>query len=133
MDVLATYSTDKKSEASGIWEDISVDASVLVARTGNRAYTRELTKQVDKFSMALEAKDDTADDVSEAIVTDCMAQHILLGWKGFTEGPDNTPVPYSYEKAKEYLANKDFRRQISKIADDRAKYKAKQEAAVSKN
>lgn len=46
-------------------------------------------------------------NVSHAISVRAMVECILLGWENLTEGGD--PVPYSKERAMDYLADSDFR------------------------
>lgn len=126
------FATNLDAEVEGIWSPLAIGVEVLVARNGTRAYSRDITREVEKYSLALEAKNEEADKVSEAIVIDVMSRHILLGWKGFTDEAGND-VPYSKEKAREYLATKDFRKKISSIADDMSNFKAKQEVATAAN
>lgn len=132
MNPLTQYATDEQLEVSGIWSPLTEGVEVLVARNGTRAYARDINKEVERYSLALEAKDEAADRVSEAIIAGVMSRHILLGWRGFTD-ETGADVPYSTEKAKVYLGVKDFRRKISSIAEDLSNFKVKQEKAVAAN
>lgn len=131
MDIFAAFQTDTSLEVSGIWEPLADGVKVKVARNGTRAYSRAITAEVERYSLALEAKDEAADKVSEQIVIGVMAEYVLLDWSGFTENDE--VVPYSKENAKRYLAVKDFRKKISQIADDMSKFKVKHDKATTAN
>lgn len=130
MDIFATYETDETKENEGTWVEIG-DAKFLVARSGNRKYVKMLTKLVEKNQRVLDRKDEAADKLSDQIMVDVMAETILLGWEGVTQGGQDWP--YSVGNAKAALAVKDFRREIMKIADDAEEYKAKQVEETEKN
>lgn len=132
MDILKMFSTDLTAEVAGIWSPLAIGVEVLVARNGTRAYSRDITREVEKYSLALEGKNEESDLVSEAIMVDVMSRHILLDWKGFSDAEGNE-VPYSKAEAKKYLACKDFRKKITSIADDMSRFKAKQEVATAAN
>ena len=131
MDILKSFGTDSKKETEGVWIDIGPDCSILVARAATRAYGRALTKEVEKYKVALGTKDDVADDTSDMIMCKVMAEHILLGWKGLSY--DGAPLEYSKENAAKVLAIKDFRKVVMGHADDLANFKAQAEEATVKN
>lgn len=59
-------------------------------------------------------------DVAYARMTQRMSGAILIGWGGFTDD-SGAEVPYSKEKAEEWLADKDFalfRAAVARAADD---------------
>ena len=130
LDIFAKFATNEASEDAGVWVPFG-DAKFLVARSGNRAYSKKLSADFSKNQMLLEAKDDTADKVSEGIMIGVFAETILLGWEGVSY--KSAPMPYSKENAKILLAHKDFRRQVGVWADDINLYKSKEEAEQEKN
>jgi hypothetical protein len=130
MDIFATYATDTAAEAEGVWVEIG-DAKFLVARSGNPAYSKKLSRLYERNRKLLDMKDDNADALSERLMVEVLAETILLGWEGVQfKGADLT---YSVDNAKMLLGIKDFRAQISKAAEDFEAYKVKQEADEVKN
>lgn len=125
LDIFEQYATDESLENNGTWFEIGGGAKVLVARSGNRAYTKYLTKEVQRYQRTLDREDDVAGVKSDEIMTEAMARHILLGWEGIKFKGE--PLVYSFENAKKLLALKDFKRDVLKFADDMDAYKLKQE------
>lgn len=127
MDILSSFATDETLEVQGKAFPLSKDAKVLVARSGNPKYVALLRKKMAEAQIDL-ASGEEADEIAETILNEVMAETILLGWTGITEGPNKTPVPYSVAKAREYLKVKDFRRKISALSENFEAYKVKAEA-----
>lgn len=130
MDIAKTYAVDKQKENEGTWIEIG-DARFLVARAGNKAYVKRLTREVNRNNRALERKDDAADALSERIMIDVIAHTILLDWEGVES--EGQPLAYSVEEAKAQLAYEEFRREIMKAAEDFSAYKAHQDEDDEKN
>ena len=127
FDVFEQFATDEALESNGTIFKLGAEAEVLVARSGNRKFSKLITSQVALNKQTLDAEDDNVDSVSDTILIDVMAKTILLGWKGlFFKGQE---IPYTFDNAKKLLGIKDFRRQISKFADDMSAYKFKTDAA----
>jgi hypothetical protein len=127
LDIFSQFATDEGLENGGTYFDLGGDAKVLVARAGNRKYSKLLTKQVNLHKQALDLEDDNAENMSDKIMASVMAQTILLGWTGVSfKGAE---LPYSTANAEMLLGIKDFRRQIAKFADDVSAFKVKEEAA----
>lgn len=125
MDIFAEYATDDALENEGTWMELG-DAKFLIARSGNKNYTRKLSKAVERHKKQLDRKDDAADKLSDQIMIDVVAETILLGWEGVSF--QKAPLVYSVDNAKKLLAIKDFRRQIMELADDFEAFKVKEEA-----
>jgi len=130
LDIFSQYATDETLENSGTWFTLGKGARVLVARAGNRQYSRALNKKVETHRAALDTGDDNADAVSDEIMADVMAETILLGWEGLSFKGE--PMSYSRENARKLLLVKDFRRQIGQFADNFEAFKVKEEAAQGK-
>jgi len=126
MDIFAQYATDETLENSGTWFDLGGDARVLVARSGNKAFGKVLTKQVELARKTLDRNDEVAEAKSQEIMIGAMAQGILLGWEGLSF--KGKALDYSLDNAKTLLAVKDFRRQIEVFSNDVDAYRAKLEA-----
>lgn len=130
MDVFAAYATDEKKELEGVWSDIGDGAQLLVARAGNRKYARLLGSQIEKHQRALDTKNDAADELSDKILAEVMAQTVLLGWKNIKF--KGSELSYSVDNAKMLLAVKDFRSLVSRLSNDFDSYRVAQEEAQVK-
>lgn len=125
LDIFATFATDEDAEKSGVWRDLG-PSKLLIARSGNRAYARMLTAEVDQARAVLDMKGtDAADNASDEIMAKVMAHTILLDWKNV--GTKGKLLPYSKANAEMLLRTKDFRVKVQQLSDEFAAYKAKQE------
>jgi hypothetical protein len=125
LDVFQSFATDEKLEAEGTWREIKGGAKLLVARAGNSAYAKALTKQFDLHQNVLQGDDQAAEDKSSEIMIDVTARTILLGWEGISYL--GKPMDYSVENAKTLLKIKDFRRLVQDLAQQFDAYKVKEE------
>jgi hypothetical protein len=121
VDIFAAYAVDEGKEINGA--DVTIgDATFKIARAGNKHYVKLLQKEVEKNQKALDAKDDSADTLSDRIMIDVIAETILLGWSGVSY--KGKPMDYSKANARELLSHKEFRREIMKRADDFSSFQA---------
>ena len=130
MDIFEQYATNETKEVEGTWQEVG-DAKFLVARSGNRNYTKKLIKLADRNKKALDRKDDAADKLSDSILIGVLAETILLGWEGVSF--KGAPMDYSVENAKTLLGVKDFRKTVMELADDFESFKAREESDQVKN
>jgi len=130
VDIFNTYAVDEAKELNGTLMPVG-DAKFLVARAGNKAYIKMLSKEVERNQKALDMKDDNADALSDRIMIDVMAKTILLGWENVEF--QGKPLEYSEENAKMVLGHKEFRREIAKLSDDFSAFKAAKEEEDVKN
>jgi hypothetical protein len=128
MDVFRKFATDESLEVTGVWRLLGEGAKVLVARSGNRAYANLLTKMVEQHQQALDLKDGSANDLSDQIMIEVMAETVLLGWEHVEfKGKD---LEYSEANAKMLLGVKDFRRHIAKLSEDIEQYRVREDLAA---
>lgn len=130
MDIFAAYATDESKEQNGAWFEIG-DARFLIARSNNRNYARALGKAVEQNQKVLDQKNDEADALSDRIMTNVLAETILLGWEGVKF--KGKPLAYSIDNAKKVLAIRDFRVEIMKRADEFDAYRLEKDAEAEKN
>lgn len=130
FDIFTAYATDENLENNGTLFPLGKDSKVLVARAGNRKYSKALTKAVEQRRVELDAGDDTADAVSDQIMVDVLAETILLGWENLSF--KGVEMPYSQDNAKTLLRVKDFRKVIAGLSDQMDAYKMKLEADAGK-
>jgi hypothetical protein len=130
FDVFEMYATDETAEVEGVEMSIG-DAKFLIARSGNKNFSKKLSKLYTKHQRVLERKDDVSDKLSDSVMVECIAETILLGWEGVSfKGKE---LPYSVDNAKMLLEFKDFRKQIMGLAEDFDSYKSVKEAEEEKN
>lgn len=115
MDIRKTFQTDELLEENGTWVTFGGDSMFLIARFGNKKH-RELMERLRAPHRALIASGrPLPNEIADKMLIDAAAQTILLDWKGVTE--NGVVVPYSQEKAKEYLTElKDFRNQVDFVS-----------------
>ena len=127
LDIFTKYATDESLENNGTWREIGGGTELLIARSGNRAYSRLLAKLFEQNKQVLDVGDDVADAKSDEIMIEVAAKTILLGWKNLQfKGKD---LPFSVENAKMLLAIKDFRRQVIALSESQDNYRLKEEVA----
>jgi len=122
MDIFKTFATDEKKEVEGVWFDLDETSKVKVARRSNKAYQALISQLYERYKRILDQKNQAARDKSMQLTIEAMAKHLLVGWEGLTS--NGVPIEYSFEKAKELLAVKDFRELVASFADDTEAFKA---------
>lgn len=132
VDIFSVFAVDEKAEQEGRWVEYGGGVSFLVARAGNSKYNRLLSSQYKRNKVALEAKGEAAEALSDSLMVEVMSKTILLGWKGEIKLKGEA-LEYSVDNAKKLLAVKDFRRYITTLSEDFESFKAEQEADEAKN
>lgn len=126
FDVFNELATDDSLEENGTWQSLGKGTELLVARNGNRAYSKMLSKSVERHQQTLDLEDDAADKLSDEIMVDVIARTVLLGWKNLSF--KGQTLDYSVENAKKVLGLKEFRKRVMALASNFDAYKLKQEA-----
>lgn len=130
MDIKKQFATDRNLEIEGIWVPISDGARIKVARMNNPEFNKLFRKLSKPYMTALQTGT-LSEDISEEIMLECYAKTVLVDWDGIEENGEQ--VPYSPEKAKEYLQIDTFRQFVLNIARDFNNFKAEIEAQEVKN
>lgn len=128
MDIFSKYATDESKELTGAAVVIG-DVTFMIGRAGNQNYAKRLMEMVDANKSVLNLKDKNANDASDKIMVDVMAETILLGWDDKLTYKGET-LPYSVDNAKTLLRHKDFRKEIMMAADDFGNFQLKLEEEV---
>jgi hypothetical protein len=129
----ATFRTDTALEDEGAWVALDDQTRVKVARIGNRKYREAFQRRIRPYAKALKAGA-LSDKIAEQIMTDTLAETVLLGWQGFTR--DGAELAYSAEAARAMLADpayKDFRDLVVEIAGEMATFKRRADEDAEKN
>ena len=130
-DIFANFATDEKAELEGRVVPYTADSSFVVARAGNKNYNRLLSNLWKRNKVALDAKGDAAEALSDRLLVEIIAKTILLGWTNIKfQGAD---LPYSVENAQKLLSIKDFRKYIVELSNDFEAFKQEEEAEEEKN
>lgn len=124
--------TDKTKETKGVFIRYpGEDVEFLIASLNSPAYQREMRRTLGSLPR-VKQEDPT---ISNGIVCDCMAKHVLLGWKGQVKDGDKVLSPD--EKTRRELLNApDFRDWVASkaLSNDlfAAEAKAEEKAELEK-
>lgn len=131
LDIFKEFATDPKLELEGAWIDIGSGCRLLVARGENRRYLDKLEALHKQHKAQLDVGGESADAAAEKIVSEAMAEGILLDWENLQF--KGKALKHSVENAKKVLAIRDFRKLVSRLANDIENYRVKEEADAVKN
>lgn len=115
----------------GVRVEIDDGAAVIVASTNSPEFKAMMRKLVRQNARALGVDDADAVKLDQQITARIYAETILKGWENF-EDESGAPVPFSVEKAYEYLMIPSFFTLVSDIATNEDRYRAETAAAVEK-
>lgn len=138
LNLFKQFKTDETAEAKGVWRDYG-EARFLIARAGNKNYTKLLGDLVEKHRVTLNAKGEAgkklADKKSEEIMVEVTAKTLLLDWENVA-GEDDQPMSYSVENAIALLSAegmKDFRKLIASFSEEEEQYRVEKLEEARKN
>jgi hypothetical protein len=124
---------DTKAEVEGVWHDLAEGVRIKVARAENPRAAELSVKKI------LAAREKSGGSITpeqlQRIGREVMAEALLVGWDGVTDEAGN-PVPYSSEKALEYLSDPelhDLEKKVDQLSGQRRHYALKVEEAARGN
>ena len=128
------FGTDTSLEEDGKWFDIGDGARIRIARFGNESHKKILLRLRDPYKALLLRGGQIPDDVNDDIITESMAQTILLDWEGMFD-QDNEAIPFSAEAARtSFKLYKDFLELVSQLSLNAANFRTEtQEEIVKKS
>ena len=130
MDIKSSFSTDSKKEVEGVWVNLDENSRIKIAKLGSREFQRVFNEISRPYRTAIRNK--TLDNkTSEEILIKTFARAILVDWEGIKEGDQE--VPYSHEKAEEYLRISAFRDFVTSCANDFTLFKEQEDKQDEKN
>ena len=127
------FRSDLALEEDGVWIALDDASRIRVARIGNRKYREAFQRRIKPYAKALKAGA-LSDAVAEQIMTDTLAETVLVGWEGFTR--DGAEQPYSAEAARALLADpafKNFRDFVVEMAGELETFKRRADQDSEKN
>jgi len=122
---------DLEKEVAGVWVPVDATTDLLIGSINGPTYRKALREKMRAELEQLKGKE-LDEDAIERMTVECLADHILLGWRGLTEGGEL--VEYSKEKAKELLSNpvyRQFREFVSNKADDISLFRDKSKDKIA--
>ena len=130
-DVKKLFGTDATKETEGVWESLSEDVKIKVARIGNPNYQKVLQRLMRPHRRAV--RRGTVDDsVIEQCVTKAIAETVLLDWEGLEE--DGKKLIYSRAEAERLLTSfREFREQVTEIASEIEAFRTEEDEEAEKN
>ena len=128
LDIFAEFATDESLENNGTWRDFRGGVRLLIGRLGNEAYSKAITREVEKNRLVLDLGGEGARKLDFDLMGIALAEGVLLGW----DGPmafKKQPMEYSRENAIKLLSVKDFRAVVVAMAQELQSYRFKEEQA----
>lgn len=123
MDFDKTYPKLNDDKAvSGVWQPMSADFEVLVAKAGNKRFI-ETSKKVFRPHRVAAQRGTLGDELVLDLACKIMSTTILLGWRGKATFSGKAVDAYTPERAESLLRSyPGFREDIVKMSDDPAAY-----------
>lgn len=131
MDFSKHYRTDSEAERDGQWIEWAESTQLKIARLGNQAYQNRFQALL-KPHRHLRDRGLLPEDVQVEILNKCLAECILVDWKGVVyEGEE---LPYSVDNALKLLEEfRDFREDVITVAGEQATFRVAEIEESSKN
>jgi len=120
---------DPKLEEEGVWQDIDLETSILVARWMNPVHEAYVRKHAKPLQQAIRM-DALSSKAEKEMRIDSIANCILLDWKGMKANGEDQP--YSKEEAIRVLSNPElswFLDMVEAYSRDLSVFKIEEEAA----
>jgi len=132
MKLSEAFGTDTNMESEGKWFDIGDGAEIRVARFGNRNHRKALSKLRAPYKPLLLRGGQIPDDANDDIITESIAQAVLIDWKGLLD-EDGIGLPHSIDNAREALTKyKDFLELVSQLSLDAANFRTELQEEIIK-
>lgn len=130
---LQKFASNQTKEKEGVWIDLDETTRVKIARMDNPAFKKAMQKELGPYKQAVRSGT-LSEQQSEKIMSKVLAETILVGWEGMTDG--GKELPYTAENACRILATphlKDFRTMIVGFSEDAALFREAQLEDAEKN
>lgn len=118
---------DRKAEVEGVWVPFG-GGKWLVARATNPGYKSAINKALRDIDPDTDANElSMAEAISDEVMWEAAASHLLIGWKEVTDG--GKAVKYTAKRAYDILEeHDDLYREIVTFASSRENYLVKRDA-----
>ena len=98
-------SIDTGKAAEGVWIPYENGIEFKIARSNTPLY-REAVKKIHRQHKRQIDAGTLSDSLSDSIMANLMAEHILLDWKGLKNGKED--FPYTRQNAADFLAEESY-------------------------
>ena len=133
MNLHRRFATNLDAERDGAWVDLGEGAAIRVARFNNPRHKALRERLLRPYRGLLLAGRDLPDDVEDRIAIDCLAETILLDWRGIVDG-QGLPVLFEHETARDLLSSlRDFRETVAWHALQAETFRAAEIEDIAKN
>lgn len=129
MASIADFKTNENLETEGAWVELSNGGQVKVARLGNPESERLYTRLAKPYA---NRRNGVPKDKLKEIMVQVALDAILKDWRNFTDA-DGNEVPYSRERAAEWLEIRDFREEVLEAAGYKETFQREHVEAASGN
>ena len=130
-DIKKLFGTDPEKEKDGVWQPVGDGMEIKVAKLNNPTYNKRFEFLTKPYRRALR-KGTLSNDVAESLMIQCLAETILLDWKGLEE--KGKVVKYSVENAIKLLTDyPEFRGTINDIANELAIFQEIEDEEAAEN
>lgn len=107
MPSIGSLRIDPKKDTEGVWFDYHGGIRLRIARHDNPKFTEAMRLSLKPHQHAIDTKT-LSDETAGRITRQHVAKFILVGWENITDDAGNQ-VPYTPEKAFEYLSDPNLR------------------------
>jgi hypothetical protein len=131
---LNSIRTDDAKVSEGVWVELDGETSVKLRYTDTHEFQRKLQERLKPFLTGFRIKGGNVqinDDRRDKVVLALLADEVLVDWKGLKD--NGVEVPYSREKALEYLQVKAFRDAVENEAARLDNFRKEQREEDAKN
>ena len=134
VDLFAAFAVDTAQEQDGTLTELPGcgDTKFLIAREGNKNYSKLLQRLVKQNRAVLDSKGAAAEAKSDELMVEVLAKTILIGWEGEISYKGKM-YPYTVDAAKMLLAHKDFRANVVGVSSNMETFKLVKDAEDAKN
>ena len=120
--VVSKNTRDRELEKEGTWFEFDEGIELLVARNNNPGYKLFLKKKYTANESAIKRDNARSTSLSEGIMLEALATHLVLDWKGFIDG-DGDEIKYTSAIGKSvFEEHDDLKDSILEFAADRDNY-----------
>lgn len=130
---LSVFETDKDLEVSGVWVDLDKGdgSALLIARIGNTRFNTAVRERMRPYRRMIQSGK-MSEDTQEEILTEVMAETILLDWKNIKL--NGKTLKYSPKQACDLMRKlPDFRELVTEIANSMDTFRKEEVEEDEKN
>ena len=129
---LASLKVDDKKAKEGIWVPYIGGCKFLIAKTGSPAYAKWISNYMKEHETLINSGTPEGEKCGEQGLVEAVARFELIDWEGVAD-EDGNDLPYSLEKAKEYLSIDEVFEFVRKHSSKHELYRVESVKKMGKN